>query len=71
MLAYVLILPQLLKTELRENKLKRLWTAEGMRRMFMKMSDDMGQQQRFLNPVKFFCDKPDPFDRYCAIYDCL
>ncbi|PKK55073.1 hypothetical protein CI102_73 [Trichoderma harzianum] len=71
MLAYVLILPQLLKIEIQEHKLKLLWTTEGMRRMFMKMSDDMGQQQRFLDPVKFFYDKPGPFDRYCAIYDCL
>lgn len=71
MLAYVLLLPQLLEIEIQEHKLKRLWTTEGMRKMFMKMSDDMGQQQRFLNPVKFFRDKPGPLDKYCAIYDCL
>ncbi|KAK4059546.1 hypothetical protein Trihar35433_10822 [Trichoderma harzianum] len=59
------------KIEIQEHKLKRLWTTEGMRKMFMKMSDDMGQQQRFLNPVKFFRDKPGPLDKYCAIYDCL
>lgn len=71
MLAYVLILPQLLEIEIKYHKLKLLWTTEGMRRMFMKMSDDMGQQQRFLNPVKFFCNKPGHFDKYCAVYDCL
>ncbi|KAL7905794.1 subtilisin-like protein [Trichoderma velutinum] len=71
MLAYVLILPQLLGIELKEKILKRLWTTEGMRRMFMKMSDDMGQRQSFLNPLKFFLDKSNPDSRYHAIYDCL
>ncbi|KAL6822098.1 hypothetical protein J3E69DRAFT_368252 [Trichoderma sp. SZMC 28015] len=70
MLTYVLILPHLLEMELDEI-LKQLWTTEGMRKMFTKISDDMGQQQRFLNPVKFFLDRPNPFRRYCAIVECL
>ncbi|KAL6695291.1 peptidase S8/S53 domain-containing protein [Trichoderma pleuroticola] len=70
MLTYVQILPHLLEMELDEI-LKQLWTTEGMRKMFMKISDDMAQQQRFLNPVKFFLDKPNPFRRYCAIVECL
>ncbi|KAM0260059.1 hypothetical protein ACHAQJ_002983 [Trichoderma viride] len=71
MLAYVLILPQMVKTEHGEGILKRLWTTEGMKKMFMKMSDDMGQRRRFLNPSKFFLNKPTPESRYFAIYDCL
>ncbi|KAB8213018.1 peptidase S8/S53 domain-containing protein [Aspergillus novoparasiticus] len=71
MLAYVLVLPQLVKTEHGEAILKRLWTPEGMRKMFMKMSDDMGQRRRFLNPSKFFLNKRTPESRYFAIYDCL
>ncbi|KAH0527552.1 hypothetical protein TsFJ059_002544 [Trichoderma semiorbis] len=70
MLTYVLILPHLLEMELDEI-LKQLWTTEGMRKMFTKISADMGQQQRFLNPVKFFLNKPNPFRRYCAIVECL
>ncbi|UKZ78126.1 hypothetical protein TrVFT333_005860 [Trichoderma virens FT-333] len=71
MLAYVLILPQMVKMEQGEGVLERLWTTEGMRKMFMKMSDDMGQRRRFLNPSRFFLDKPTPESRYFAIYDCL
>ncbi|KAH6982561.1 peptidase S8/S53 domain-containing protein [Ilyonectria destructans] len=71
MLAYVLVLPQMVKTEHGEGILKRLWTTEGMKMMFMKMSDDMGQRRRFLNLSKFFLNKRTPESRYFAIYDCL
>ncbi|KAM0470203.1 hypothetical protein ACHAPX_010089 [Trichoderma viride] len=72
MLAYVLVLPQVVNID--ENGrgiLRKLWTTEGMKKMFMKMSDDMGQRRRFLNPSKFFLMKPTPESRYYAIYDCL
>lgn len=75
MLAYVLVLPQVLpelaNMEDYKDVLKRLWTTEGMKKMFTKMSNDVGQRRRFLNPSKFFLDKPTPRSRYFAIYDCL
>ncbi|KAL6808590.1 peptidase S8/S53 domain-containing protein [Trichoderma camerunense] len=71
MLGYVLILPQLVKIETNEHIMRRLWTTEGMRNMFMKMSDDMGERRRFINPSKFFLNKSNSHSRYCAIYDCL
>ncbi|KAL3481491.1 peptidase S8/S53 domain-containing protein [Aspergillus californicus] len=70
-LAYVTVLPMLVTWEDRVGLLLRAWTAEGMQKLFHRMSDDMGNRKRFLNPIKFFLDRPTDLARYCAIYDCL
>ncbi|KAJ4152234.1 hypothetical protein NW765_017743 [Fusarium oxysporum] len=71
MLAYVLVLPQVINIDEGKGILETLWTTEGMKKMFMKMSDDRGQRRKFLNPSKFFLKRPTPASRYYAIHDCL
>ncbi|KAI0377865.1 hypothetical protein F5Y04DRAFT_263430 [Hypomontagnella monticulosa] len=71
MLAYTSTLPKVVKIEDSANILRRLHSYEGMQKMFIKMADDMGRRMRFVNPVKFFLDKPTDLDRYAAIYDCM
>ncbi|KAJ5721577.1 uncharacterized protein N7483_009511 [Penicillium malachiteum] len=70
-LAYVTILPTLMPLEDKAGLLLRAWTAEGMQKIFNRMSGDMGNRKRFLNPVKFFLDKPTELAKYCAIFDSL
>lgn len=70
-LAYITVLPISVPLEDKAGILLRAWTTEGIQQLFHRISDDMGNRKRFLNPIKFFLDRPTELDRYCAIYDCL
>jgi hypothetical protein len=75
-LSYAAILAKIYMTSIPSGKhieleFKKLWTKDGMEKMFHRMSEDVGEGCRFLNPVKFFCDEPKPFDRFSAIYSCM
>ncbi|KAH8704486.1 hypothetical protein GQ44DRAFT_630281 [Phaeosphaeriaceae sp. PMI808] len=63
-LAYGRVLPHTALGKKPPQALKNLWRTEGMRDIFLKISDDMGQRRRFLNPWKFFLDYPDDMDKY-------
>lgn len=63
---------QIMQPNLVEDQhLKKLRTVEGMEKIFYAMSTNMDNRICFINPVKFFANRPTNFTRLCALVDCM
>ncbi|KAK0738076.1 hypothetical protein B0T18DRAFT_421203 [Schizothecium vesticola] len=51
-------------------RVSKLKTSAGVRALFEKLSDDVGNRVRFVNPVKFFVNRPENIMKLCAFLDC-
>lgn len=73
MLSYTSLLPGIFPGQIDESRIRKLWTARGMESLFLTLSGDVvvGNRVRFVNPVRFFTDKPRNLDRLWAIGDCI
>ncbi|KAJ5698403.1 hypothetical protein N7462_000408 [Penicillium macrosclerotiorum] len=70
-LSYSALLQLMYPTYLEDRHLNKLRTVEGMEALFFAMSTNMGNRIQFINPVKFFADRPTNLYRLCAIVDCI
>jgi len=71
LLSYARVLPSLLPDQIGKEELSRLWTPEGMRALFHKMSAPVGEGIRLVNPVRFWMDYPTDAKRSFAIAEAL
>jgi hypothetical protein len=70
MLGFAAWLPLLFPNIPGVERVSKLKTAGGIRALFEKLSDDVGNRVRFVNPVKFFVNRPENVLKLCAFVDC-
>lgn len=70
MLGFAACLPLLFPNISGVERVSKLKTSAGVRALFEKLSDDVGNRVRFVNPVKFFVNRPENILKLCALVDC-
>lgn len=70
-LSFITVLRSSANGDYNNDVIERAWTVDGIQKIFYRMSNDMGNRKRFLNPLEFFTGPFTLKDRCNTIYNYL